>query len=316
MHLGGGFVRKTFLILILILISAFALASCGEGSEEPYVPQVEIGVPPVVVSTEPPTKPEDILMLPYFVRLEDSNYVHSGFSEPQESIIVTSFNSLNSSIHFVGYADGWRFYQQYTRNAGSGEYFWDSEQTGRLFARNQEIYSVDPEAGFREFSDLRAGYSQMHNGRIYFLDLNFEPFRTYYLGYGWLSSMNLDGSDIQRIVEEEVRGEFFIVDDTIFFLQADSLVMYTINTDGTNRQRFVDVGAKLELPWELYFSVHGNFILITCHLWDAIIVEANGDNPMTMLTDYHGFLDVINWTDDAVLFRNVEDGSYWIYRVR
>ena len=243
---------------------------------------------------------------PYFARLPEREYPQMVLLEQQEPVRLGHFNDmLNWSQMFVGEVDGWRFYQQYTMGGGSGEFFWDSGSHAWLIARNARYE--------KNIVGLAIGYAQIHNGRVYFLELNFEPFRSFTVGYGWLSSMNIDGSDMQRLVEDEVQGDFFIIDDTIFFLQADSLVMYTISPDGTNRQKFVDIGEKIPYAHTLAFGIYGNFLMIYCvSTNNSLIVEANGNNPMAISR----YMSIINWNDDAVFFRNFIDESYWVYRVR
>ena len=252
----------------------------------------------------------------YWGALRDTIYeAPLGYFVRSEPIIPSSFVGYDGlrPIIFVGEVDGWHFYLRYQNNAGSGEIFWFSDYTCILYAINHEIYLGDPVVGFRDFGDLRVGYAQIHDGRIYFLDLVFEPHRSFYVGFGWVSSMNPDGSDIRRVVEDEVRGEFFVIGERIYFLNAESLVMYSINRDGTDRVKLVDVGEHISLPWEMFMVKYGNFILLRCNNGDLIIMGADGSSPVAGLVDDHGFLRVVNWNEDAVFFRNDDTGSIWMY---
>jgi len=221
---------------------------------------------------------------------------------------------------FAGYADGWYFYTRFISGAGSGETYRLGCDTLRLYAINPDIYAVDPDEGYKDFGDFRGAHTRVYNERLYYLDMSY--LKSAYYGSGRLWSMDFNGNDKQLVVDDLFHGEFHIINDIIYYMQAEEYILYSINLDGTGKTEIFNVyetfKQELNERWferiqEIDIVFIGNFLIFSTYgVETKYIMELCGSN-IVRIPGYL-FVSPFNWHDNAVFFK-ARDG-YWIYRVK
>ena len=229
--------------------------------------------------------------------------------------------------------DTWYLYYDYPVGGGSGESYWIDDET--VFVK------VGPNGEFEDYGTLKAAHIVFHEDYFYYVELlsgiTFTP------GLGRVKRVDMNGENVQTVVEEIVYGTFQIVNDRVYYTSFADGHAYSVTLDGEDK---IAVG-DLIVPFRHRVGLEFYGDLIISRYWiqagysygsvgvlpvsqgyaSPAIMDKNGKNILTFPEELCGYnaYEVINWGGDEyyneepgwgyyfLFLRSNLNGSYWVY---
>lgn len=225
-------VKKPIAFILILAVSMCLLTGCGEEKTPPPESTPEALDESVWATYEPEFNAEQTIAM--------SNFMSLGFYLIEDDLLygLTHSGSASGSLGMTPFYMQGDFpeFEETTILDGSGlaSYLCKGDDTLYYIINNEKICRIETGSPDAEtIYDGSCDYLQIHDGRLYFADENYH-----------FVSVDLDGGDLQTVVDKEIYYPYFICSDWMIFQDdADGESLHLYNTTHSTELAITDVPA-------------------------------------------------------------------------